>query len=473
MVSRRLPSFGRPDRRYVTPRMLSLLCAAVIAALLAGTSTTRADPAAEARTYIDRAGNAINRQIGDWIGSPDTTRPSTDSKRRTAPAPTAAASKGGDAPPVARATASIPLPLPRPPEAGGQRQTAQTDTTNARASTPATSAPEASKDAETSATLPAPEVAAQDAVAAPPAEEPSAPPFYAASTPAPSAKPATARLPAQAPLPPPAPERRLAALPATASPEVEEAPAATAVPTPASPVESRGEEASPTICPELSGEDIGIFTPTVVTATNAACTVDRGVNLTAVRMRDGRLVKLEPAAVLRCAMAASVANWLRNSVEPAIDSLGAPLSTVLVAASQQCRPRNRVPGAKISEHGRGNAIDIRGFVLEDGRRFVIGAPMRGQKETAMPVAFQESLKASACADFTTILGPGSDGYHELHLHVDRAERRNNLVLCRWAIARKGTGVSSQPDAKPSKPGTGQSAPLPPPSPMKSEAPATP
>jgi hypothetical protein len=185
-------------------------------------------------------------------------------------------------------------------------------------------------------------------------------------------------------------------------------------------------------------------------------------------MKDGRLVALSPAATLRCEMAASVAVWLREKVEPVVATLGAPLDKVEVAASQQCRPRNRVAGAKISEHGRGNAIDIGGFVLKDGRSFVIGQPSRGA--LAMPLDFQDRLKLSACADFTTILGPGSDGYHEQHLHLDRAERRSGAVLCQWATARIET-VVPKPPAKPA-----ESEAKTPPAPAKSEddapAPAT-
>ena len=38
--------------------------------------------------------------------------------------------------------------------------------------------------------------------------------------------------------------------------------------------------------------------------------------------------------------------------------------------------------------------------------------------------------ATAPADrFTTVLGPGSDGYHEAHIHLDLAERRQWLSAC--------------------------------------------
>jgi len=32
-----------------------------------------------------------------------------------------------------------------------------------------------------------------------------------------------------------------------------------------------------------------------------------------------------------------------------------------------------------------------------------------------------------------VLGPGSDGNHEEHIHLDLAERRNNYKLCEWDV----------------------------------------
>ncbi|HSI42554.1 MAG TPA: extensin family protein [Xanthobacteraceae bacterium] len=159
------------------------------------------------------------------------------------------------------------------------------------------------------------------------------------------------------------------------------------------------------------------------------CGIELPVRLSAVRLADGRLVPLEPAALMRCDMAAAVARWVREDVAPAAAKLGSPLAKVQVAADYQCRPRNRVVGAKMSEHGRGNAIDTGGYTLVDGRQLRIG----GTGANAMPAGFQAQLRASACARFKTILGPGSDGYHEQHLHVDLAPRRSGAVLCQWTL----------------------------------------
>jgi hypothetical protein len=47
--------------------------------------------------------------------------------------------------------------------------------------------------------------------------------------------------------------------------------------------------------------------------------------------------------------------------------------------------------------------------------------------------FRETLRKSACARFNTVLGPGSDGYHENHVHVDLAERRGGYRMCQWDV----------------------------------------
>jgi hypothetical protein len=46
---------------------------------------------------------------------------------------------------------------------------------------------------------------------------------------------------------------------------------------------------------------------------------------------------------------------------------------------------------------------------------------------------REKFHASVCARFTTVLGPGSDWYHEDHVHLDLAERRSGYRICQWEI----------------------------------------
>ncbi|MDQ0512422.1 extensin family protein [Ancylobacter amanitiformis] len=413
-----------------TLRIRVLSSAAALLLLMAG--PLAADPLAEAGASFDAAGRALNEQIGDMFG----TRPAPQKPRarlaRPRPAvplppirPAELAREPGSAP--GPAPGPVPLPAPAPVVAAAPAPAP------APSAVPAIPAPVRPPDLASPPIVPPPPSASAPLPPRPPGS--GAAPVAAADAPPPVLTPALPAAPAptnaaaSADLPPmqqsaPLPPQRPAESPPPAGPRVAALP----------PAESVGEPApasAPTICPELSNGGLGVFTPSVVTATDPLCTVDRGVSLSAVRMKDGRLVELAPAAVLRCEMAASVATWLREKVDPAAATLGSPLDKVMVAASQQCRPRNRVAGAKISEHGRGNAIDLGGVVLADGRRFVIGPA--GAGEAGMTRAFQETLRTSACADFTTILGPGSDGYHEEHLHLDRASRRSGAVLCQWDI----------------------------------------
>jgi hypothetical protein len=46
---------------------------------------------------------------------------------------------------------------------------------------------------------------------------------------------------------------------------------------------------------------------------------------------------------------------------------------------------------------------------------------------------REGLRKTTCARFITVLGPGSDGYHEDHVHVDLAERRSGYRICQWDV----------------------------------------
>ncbi|MSP47425.1 MAG: extensin, partial [Xanthobacteraceae bacterium] len=118
---------------------------------------------------------------------------------------------------------------------------------------------------------------------------------------------------------------------------------------------------------------------------------------------------------LRCNMAEAVAQWIRAEVGPAAAELGAPLTAVTDVDSYQCRGRNNVPGAKLSEHGRGNALDISAIKLGNGALFNLTDPLVSKP-------FREQMRALACGRFTTVLGPGSDAYHSDHIHLDLAER---------------------------------------------------
>jgi hypothetical protein len=150
------------------------------------------------------------------------------------------------------------------------------------------------------------------------------------------------------------------------------------------------------------------------------------VRLEAVVLPDMSRVAVDPPATLRCSMAEAVVHWVRDEAAPRALKLGSALRAVQNFDSYECRGRNRIPGAIISEHGKANALDIKGLKLADGRVIHLTDPKVSH-------AYRESMRTSVCARFTTVLGPGSDGYHEDHIHVDLAERRGGYRLCHWEV----------------------------------------
>ena len=186
------------------------------------------------------------------------------------------------------------------------------------------------------------------------------------------------------------------------------------------------EPALPSPCVLRLTADIAIVEPLPPIVAANGCGIDDPVRLSAVMSKDNVRIAVTPPATLRCTMAEAVAHWVRNDVAPIAATLGAPLGGVANFDSYECRGRNRVVGAKLSEHGKGNAIDIRALTLANGKSYEL-TDMQVDKDA------RERLKSSACARFTTVLGPASDGFHENHVHVDLAERRGGYRLCQWAV----------------------------------------
>ena len=156
------------------------------------------------------------------------------------------------------------------------------------------------------------------------------------------------------------------------------------------------------------------------------CGIAAPVLLRAILPPDGGRIAVDPPALMGCALAVALAHWLITDVAPEIAAGGDRLARVAVAGSYECRGRNRVAEARMSEHATGNALDIAAFVTARGERHEIARQSAGK-------AFFQALQRSACLRFMTVLGPGSDGFHETHLHVDLQIRANGSHYCHWLI----------------------------------------
>lgn len=144
----------------------------------------------------------------------------------------------------------------------------------------------------------------------------------------------------------------------------------------------------------------------------------------------GGRVEMRPPALLRCEMIPAVEKWLAEVVQPgARRHFGQNVIEIKVAASYSCRPRNNIWGAKLSEHGHANALDVAAFKLADGRWISVKTGWAGDPRES---AFLHQVHGGACTIFTTVLGPRADRYHHDHFHLDLAwhGKDGRTMICR-------------------------------------------
>ncbi len=153
------------------------------------------------------------------------------------------------------------------------------------------------------------------------------------------------------------------------------------------------------------------------------CGIDKPIALTSPLPG----IEFKPEGKMRCEAALALAQWMKESVIPSAAALeNGRIITVNQASTYICRLRNNATTGKISEHARGNAIDVASFTFENGK--TIGIEPRREDPT-LTGAFQRAASASACLYFTTVLDPESDAAHETHFHLDVLERNGGFRYC--------------------------------------------
>ena len=180
----------------------------------------------------------------------------------------------------------------------------------------------------------------------------------------------------------------------------------------------RQDEARGAVCGDrgLQGERIG----PVPNAVNGCGITD------AVRLRSVNGIVLSQPATIDCTTAKTLQRWVGKTVTPGVGRRGGGVARLEVAAHYACRGRNNQPGARISEHGKGRAIDISGLRLRDGSRITVLEGWGTRRDGALLAR----MRRDACGPFGTVLGPGSDGFHMDHFHLDTARHRSGGAYCR-------------------------------------------
>jgi len=228
----------------------------------------------------------------------------------------------------------------------------------------------------------------------------------------------TAKVPLPQPRPAEAPQAgtdraKTSAKTATEGPEKTAEPAAPKTP-------------EPSACRKALTEEIAIAPSIPDIHGPGGCGGEDLVKLEAIVLPDKHRVTVTPPATLRCKMASEIADWVRTDVVNLTAPLGSEPRVLENFDSYECRGFNGVPGAHLSEHGHANALDVHAIKLANGKSIDL-------TDRNVPRDLREHVLHSVCARFMTVLGPGSDGYHEEHIHLDLMERHNNYKICQWNV----------------------------------------
>ena len=265
-------------------------------------------------------------------------------------------------------------------------------------------------------------------------------PATAAPTPAPAAPKAAPETPDVAPpvpeaAPVPMPRARPAAptpqpsvtpaTPAEASPAANATPAVPAGPqsTPAtpSPAAAEGESGTPkpprvyqTACPAvISGLVEAKPLPPIA---DGQCQLQSPLSVTALLV-NGRTLPLSAPTTFGCEMATDLPGWVADVDNYLWSTQNTRIKSVQVGESYVCRPRNTPDGSSdLSEHGRADALDFVGFVLQDGRTVTVTADYRSTDPKQSQL--MHFAHDAACTRFTTVLGPDANALHHDHFHLD-------------------------------------------------------
>lgn len=162
------------------------------------------------------------------------------------------------------------------------------------------------------------------------------------------------------------------------------------------------------VCGERSIEGVRI---SAITSPVAGCGIDAPVRVRAVSG-----IVLDRPAVLDCPTARALNSWVRSGLKPSVGRRGGGVASLRVVASYACRPRNNRRGARISEHGKGHAVDIAAVTLRNGRTLTVLDDYRRAR-------WMRAAYGAACGIFGTTLGPNANAYHRNHFHFDTAHYR--------------------------------------------------
>lgn len=149
--------------------------------------------------------------------------------------------------------------------------------------------------------------------------------------------------------------------------------------------------------------------------TDGQCGTQSPLSVTGV-LANGRMVPVSGGVETDCGMASALPAWV-ESVDSYLKSReDTALAELVVGTSYMCRNVNNGAGGNLSFHAFADALDIVGFRLADDRFVTV---LDGWDDALSPEGrLLRFAHGSACASFTTVLGPEANAQHRDHFHLD-------------------------------------------------------
>ena len=167
-------------------------------------------------------------------------------------------------------------------------------------------------------------------------------------------------------------------------------------------------------CLTKLGETGASYAPVADRYVDQGCSILGSVQLASLPSDQASLTVTNLGPVT-CEVSQAFTGWARYGVDRAARQiLGSPVRSIETFGSFSCR--NVAGSGRRSAHASGAAIDISGFVLEDGRRIMVKSGWNGGSERERQ--FLRMVQQSACKRFDTVLGPDYNSAHQDHFHVE-------------------------------------------------------
>ena len=157
------------------------------------------------------------------------------------------------------------------------------------------------------------------------------------------------------------------------------------------------------------------YSPICAFQEQGGCGVSGGVRLA------GGPVALNQDFIASCPLARAFAEFEAQVLQPqALHHFGQGIARLDHVGSYNCRQMRRTVFGTLSQHAYANALDVAGFVLEDGRRIGVA---QAWGEPGPDGAFLADMARHACGVFRVVLTPDYDRWHAGHMHFDMGPSR--------------------------------------------------